>query len=42
MLEEGQTVMVLGQRYLVVYVQYEGPIDKPWVKSLELKGIKND
>ena len=40
MIEEGQTIEILGQRYLVVYVLYEGAINKPWVKSLELRGIK--
>jgi len=40
MIEEGQTVEILGQRYLVVYVLHEGAINKPWVKILELRGIK--
>jgi len=42
MLEEGQIVEILGQRYLVVFVEYEGSFSNPWVKNLELKGVKND
>ena len=42
MLKEGQIVEILGQRYLVVFVEYGGPLDSPWLKNLELKGIKDD
>jgi len=41
MVEEGQIIEVMGQRYLVVFVEYEGTFSNSWVKNLELKGIKN-
>jgi len=42
MLEEGQIVKIKDQRYLVVFVEYSGTYSNPWVKNLELKGIKDD
>ena len=42
MLKEGQVFEIEGQRYLVVFVEYEGSFSNLWVKNLELKGIKND
>ena len=42
MIEEGQVVQVQGQKYLVVFVEYSGSFKEPWVKNLELKGIKDD
>lgn len=41
MIEEGQVVEVEGQKYLVIFVEYEGGFNNLWVKTLELKGIKN-
>jgi hypothetical protein len=42
MIEEGQVLEINGQRYLVVFVEYSGSYSDPWVKNLELKGIKGD
>jgi len=42
MVEEGQIIELRGKRYLVVFVEFRGPFSDPWVKTLELKGIKND
>lgn len=42
MVEEGHIVEVCGQRFLVVFVEYGGSLSNPWVKNLELKGIKDE
>lgn len=42
MVGEGQVIEVGGQKYLVVFVEYSGSFTDPWVKNLELKGIKDD
>lgn len=42
MIEEGQIIEVQGQRYLVIFVEYAGGFSSPWVKCLELKGVKAD
>lgn len=42
MIEEGSVIEVEGQKYLVTFVEYSGGYDKPWVKDLELKGIKHE
>lgn len=41
MVEEGQIIEVLGKKYLVVFVDYSGGFSSPWIKNLELKGIKD-
>ncbi len=40
MVEEGQIVTVNGQRYLVVFVTYDGTLDNTFIKGMELRGIK--
>lgn len=42
MIEEGQVLEINGQKYLVVFVEYSGSYKDPWVKNLELKGIKSE
>jgi len=42
--EEGKIIEIGGQRYLVVSVDYEWEdMDQdPWIKRLELRGIKDE
>ena len=42
MIEEGMVIEVQGQMYLVTFVEYAGSYSKHWVKSLELKGLKDE
>jgi hypothetical protein len=42
MIEEGEILEINGQKFLVVFVEYSGSYNKPWVKNLELKGIKEN
>jgi len=40
--EEGQILEVMGQKYLVISVEYAGEFSKPWVRNLVLRGIKDE
>lgn len=40
--EEGDVVEMNGQKFLVVFVEYTGSMGKPFLKHIELKGIRDD
>lgn len=38
--EEGDVIVIDGMKFLVVFVEYSGTYGSPFVKNIELKGIK--